>query len=273
MRYWIFLIAVLLTGCEDGGVADASIWQICEKYPDICEATHSGALCSIDRSDVIRNLAKQKEQLSSITTYLALKSLDNYKGCLENAFISEAVRNKSDKQSQITTIQNIPQLQQSLVVSTRTLYRPEVNLWLWTKSQHQNNWDSMVNGFESAEQVHLDVYLALMTEAAERDLPKALEYARMALQQADVIKDIPAPVYEFYIGYYLQQNELEKAAIWQGLYSALDEEKANVNGRYFRLNQQMTPSQIQAAQDAVDQLLFDAKWLNKTMSSFPKDLK
>ena len=74
------------------------------------------------------------------------------------------------------------------------------------------------------------------------------------------------------MGYYLANNELVKAAIWQGLYSALDTEKANVNESYFRLYEKMSQSQIHAAQSKVDELLFDAKWLNKDMSSFPKQL-
>ncbi|GAA0855643.1 DUF2989 domain-containing protein [Aliiglaciecola litoralis] len=272
MRYLLILISILLGGCDDGQVADGSMWQICDTYADICEATHSGALCSVPRGEVIRSLAKQREALTSINTYVALKSLDNYRTCLEDAFVSEAVRNKQDKQSQIATIRNIPELQKVLLASTRTMSRPEVNLWLWTYSQSQDNWESMVNGFETAKEVHVDVYVALMTQTAKQSQSKALEYARMALKKAQVIKDIQPSVYEFYVGYYLDKNELKKAAIWQGLYSALDEKKASVNAGYFRLYEKMTAAQIRAAQQEVDSLLFDAKWLNKDMSSFPKHL-
>lgn len=273
MRFVLFIaVLVGLTGCDDGKVADASMWQICDTYADICESTHSGALCSIPRSDVIRDLARQREQLTSIHTYKALKSLDKYKSCLEDAHISEAVRNKDDKQSQITTIRKIPEIQKALISSTQRMIRPEVNLWLWTYSQNQDYWESMVNGFESADEVHVDVYVALMTQTAKRDMPKALEYARLALQKAKVIADIQPTVYEFYVGYYLDKNELEKAAIWQGLYSALDSEKAKVNEAYFRLFEKMNSSQIRAAQEKVDELLFDAKWLNKDMGAFPRQL-
>lgn len=272
MRYGLIILFVFLSGCDDGNVADASMWKICKKYQDICDATHSGAMCSLTRADVIRDLAIQKEQLTSINTYKALKSLDVYKQCLEDAYVSEAVRNKSDKQSQIVTIRNIPEIQKQLISSSRSLTRPEVNLWLWTYSQREDAWESMVNGFESAQNVHVDVFVALMTQTAKKDMPKALEFARKALKKANVIKDIQPSVYEFYVGYYLDKNELQKAAIWQGLYSALDKEKAQVNAEYFRLYEKMSSAQIRAAQNQVDALLFDAKWLAKDMTSFPTDL-
>ncbi|GAC15615.1 DUF2989 domain-containing protein [Aliiglaciecola lipolytica] len=273
MRYWLIALGILLSGCENDGVADASMWQICDTYQDICDNTHSGALCSIPRSEVIRDLARQREQISSINTYIALKSLDAYKSCLEDAFVSEAVRNKSDKQSQITTIRKIPEIQKELIASTRSMSRPEVNLWLWTYSQNQDNWESMVNGFETAQEVHVDVYVALMTKSAKSNMSEGVKYARMALEKADLIKDIQPSVYEFYVGYYLDKNDLQKAAIWQGLYSALDKNKAEVNAQYFKLFEKMSPSQIHIAQKKVDDLLFDAKWLNKDMSTFPENLK
>ncbi|WJG08703.1 DUF2989 domain-containing protein [Aliiglaciecola sp. LCG003] len=272
MRSWLCLLTLVLVGCEEQNVADDSIWKICDRYQDICDFTHSGALCSIPRNDVIRDLAKQREQLTSINTYLALRSLDSYKTCLEDAHISQSVRNKSDKQSQVTTIQQIPALQKKLVNSTVKMSRPEVNLWLWSHSQRQDNWESMENGFQDAKEVHVDIYVALMADAAENDMEKGLEFARLALQKASVIADIQPSVYEFYVGYYLAKNDLIKAAVWQGLYSALDEEKAHINANYFRLFEKMSTSQISAAQSKVDELLFDAKWLNKDMSSFPKQL-
>lgn len=268
----IFLLIGGLVACQPSGVADGSMWQICDTYPDICDSTHSGAMCSIPRSEVIRDLAVQREQLSSINTYIVLKSLDKYRGCLEDAFVSETIRNKADKQSQITTIRNIPELQKELVASTRSLTRPEVNLWLWTHSQRKDHWESMVNGFEVAKDVHADVYVALMTDTSKKDMDLALKYARNALSKADVISDIQPAVYEFYVGYYLDQKNMHKAAVWQGLYSALDKDKAEVNAHYFRLYEKMSDAQIEAAQDEVDDLLFDAKWLNKKMSSFPKAL-
>lgn len=272
MRFVLFIAVFGLLGCDDGSVADASMWKICDAYSDICEATHSGALCSIPRSEVIRDLARQREQLTSINTYTALKSLDAYKVCLENAHISEAVRNKDDKQSQITTIRKIPELQKELISQTQKMVRPEVNLWLWTYSRNNDYWESMVNGFATATEVHVDVYVAMMTQTAKKDMPKALEYARLALEKANVIADIQPTVYEFYVGYYLDREELNKAAIWQGLYSALDKEKAEVNAAYFKLYEKMTSSQIRSAQEKVDELLFDAKWLNKDMSVFPNYL-
>ncbi|MFA3792194.1 DUF2989 domain-containing protein [Aliiglaciecola sp. SL4] len=273
MRYWLIWVSILIAGCDNDGVADDSMWQICDTYQDICDNTHSGALCTLPRSEVIRDLARQREQLSSINTYVALRTLDAYRSCLEDAFVSEAVRNKSDKQSQMTTIRKIPELQKELIASTRSILRPEVNLWLWTNSQNQDNWESMVNGFETAKEVHVDVYVALMTHYAKNNQEQGLKYARQALEKAEVIKDIQPSVYEFYVGYYLQKNALEKAAIWQGLYSALDENKAQVNAHYFKLHEKMTPSQIRRAQNKVNDLLFDAKWLNKDMGSFPKSLQ
>lgn len=266
------LVTFFIGACSPPTAEDASMWQICDSYPDICEATHSGALCSIGRSEVIRGLAIHRENVTSITTYNALIKLDNYRSCLEDAFISESIRNKADKQSQIITIRNIPELQKGLLESTRAMVRPEINLWLWTRSQRQDHWESMANGFEAAEQVHSDVFVALMTVTAKSDMEKALQFARKAIAKAEVIKDIQPAVYEFYVGYYLDKQQLLKAAIWQGLYSAKDASKARVNQDYFRLHEKMSPQQMKQAQDKVDSLLFDAKWLNKKMDAFPASL-
>ncbi len=266
------LLVFVLAACSPPSAEDASMWQICDTYPDICDATHSGAMCSIPRSEVIRELAIQRENVTSINTYKALISLDAYRQCLEDAYISETIRNKADKQTQIITIRNIPELQKELIASTRSMTRPEINLWLWIRSQREDHWESMVNGYESAKEVHPDVYVALMTQTAKKDMDKALDFARKALSKAQVIDDIQPAVYEFYVGYYLDKKQLLKAAIWQGLYSAKDEEKAEVNRHYFKLHEKMTSEQIERAQDKVDELLFDAKWLNKKMDAFPSSL-
>lgn len=266
------LLVLLLAACEPTDVREASIWVICDEMPDVCESTHSGALCTPQRADAIRYLAIQRKYPSSITAYEALKTLDRYKVCLEDAYVSEAVRNKANKQSQITTIQKIPELQKGILADSRKGARPEVNLWLWQQSQNPDYIESMRNGAEAAKEVHPDVYIALMQVLSKTDLELARRYARMALSKANVINDIQPYVYEFYVGYHLELDQVHKAAVWQGLYSAKDDQKANINAQYFRLHEKMNRRQLRKAQDEVDSLLFDAKWLNRKMSSFPKGL-
>lgn len=268
----LLLVILFIAACEPTDVSEGSIWMICDEYQDICDATHSGALCSVQRSDTIRALAKQRLHLSSISSYQALKTLDTYNECLENAFVSETVRNKEDKQSQINTIRKITELQKEILSASRSEVRPEVNLWLWQRSQDEQYFESIRNGVELAKEVHQDVYIALMLETAKKDLDQAREYARMVLSKATIIADIEPRVYEFYIGYYLNQEDYHKAAVWQGLYSALDLDKAKVNQQYFGLYDKLSKRQISAAQDEVEELLFDAKWLNKKMNAFPKKL-
>ncbi len=268
----VFIASFILIACEPTDVTEASIWMICDEHKDICDATHSGALCSIQRSDTIRALAVQKLRSSSVNAYLALKTLDTYGECLENAFVSETVRNKEDKQSQINTIRKITELQKDILASTRTGARPEVNLWLWQRSQNEQYFESMRNGVELADQVHQDVYVALMLETAKKDLEGARAYAKMVLERATIIADIEPRIYEFYVGYYMNKEQYHKAAVWQGLYSALDKEKAKVNQNFFGLYDKLNQRQLKKAQDEVDDLLFDAKWLNKKMDAFPKKL-
>lgn len=263
---------VLLTGCEKQDISDQSIWVICDQYQDICDATHSGALCTIPRSETIRALATHRDNLTSINAYEALTTLDRYKSCLEDAYVSESVRRKKDKQSQMNTIRGIPELQKQIITDTNSLIRPEINLWLWKRSQSSDYLESMINGAELAKDVHIDVYVALMMQSAQSDPEKARMYARKALKKASLIADIQPRIYEFYVGYYLDKGDLLKAAIWQGLYSAKDNEQASINARYFKLHEKMSSHQINKAQREVDDLLFDARWLNKDMSAFPKKL-
>lgn len=261
----------LLSGCEEIDVREASLWKLCDQHPDICDSTHSGALCTIPRSDAIRHMAINRVYPSSINAYKALKVLDKYKGCLEDAYVSEAVRNKDNKQSQIVTIQRISEVQQDILASTRRMARPEINLWLWQRSQSPDHMESMKNGLARAKDVHQDVYVALMLDMAKRDIEKARDFAVKALNKVTHISDIPPNVYEFYVGYYLDKNDY-KAAVWQGLYSALDEERAEVNADFFQLYNRLTDTQIKRAQREVEGLLFDEKWLNKTIDAFPKTL-
>ena len=271
----ILLVALLVIGisaCGKRDIADASMWKICDQYADICDDTHSGALCTIPRNDVIRTRAKQREELTSINVYEALLALDHYKECLEDAYASSHVRSQKDKQSQIITINRISELQAELVNRTNQLIRPEINLWRWLRTQNDDFIESMRNGAEMADEVHADVYEALMMSEATTNWESGLQYARKALKGAKIISDINPRVYEFYVGYYLDKNQVHKAAVWQGLYSALDEEKAKVNARYFQLYEKMSQAQINKAQKEVEGLLFDAKWLNKNMTEFPKSL-
>lgn len=273
MKFLTVMVALfLLSGCEPADVAEGSIWSICDKYQDICDVTHSGALCSIPRNDTIRALAKQRITPNSIVTYEALKVLDDYKGCLEDAFVSEAVRNKDDKQSQMTTIRQIPEIQREIMATTRNKARPEINLWLWQRSQKDSYLESMKNGIELVKEVHRDVYVALMMQTAQKDLEEAKVFARKAMSKSQQIADIEPRIYEFYIGYYLATEDFHKAAVWQGLYSALDADNAKVNEEYFGVYQKMDSRQIEKAQQEVESLLFDEKWLNKTMDAFPKSL-
>lgn len=268
----MLLLSLSLIGCGKRDIADASMWKICEDYEDICDETHSGALCTISRNDVIRTRAKQREDLTSINVYEALLALDVYKECLEDAYASSHVRSQKDKQSQMITINNIDVIQSNLVQRSNQLVRPEINLWRWLRTQNDDFIESMRNGAEIADEVHSDVYEALMMSTAARNMEEGLQYARKALKGAKIISEINPRVYEFYVGYYLDKKQVHKAAVWQGLYSARDEEKAKVNARYFRIYEQMSRQQIQKVQDEVEGLLFDAKWLNKKMSEFPKDL-
>ena len=168
----LFTIAcalVFLTACEPTDISEASIWVICKEHEDVCDATHSGAMCTIPRTDTIRKLAIFKTDISSIHAYEALISLDKYQSCLEDAYISETVKRKKDKQSQINTIRNIPELQKQIIKDSQSLVRPEVNLWLWQRSSNNDYLESMRNGVEIAEEVHRDVYVGLMLEANQRN--------------------------------------------------------------------------------------------------------
>ncbi|MCV2883530.1 DUF2989 domain-containing protein [Aestuariibacter sp. AA17] len=265
-------LLVLLQGCEKQPVSESSIWTICDEYGDICDSTHSGALCTIPRSDTIKALAIHREKQSSLSAYEALSTLDKYKVCLEDAYISENIRRKKDKQSQMQTIVNIPEMQKQIIKETNGIVRPEVNLWLWKKTQKRDYLESMMNGVDMVKQVHTDVFVALMMEFAAESPERARTYAKKALKRADVISDIQPRVYEFYVGYYLNKGDKLKAAIWQGLYSARDEQQAKINADYFKLYQNMSDREINKAQKEVDSLLFDAKWLSRDMSAFPKKL-
>ncbi|MCC2617764.1 DUF2989 domain-containing protein [Aestuariibacter halophilus] len=265
-------MTLLLSACQKQSVAESSIWKICEKYPEVCDATHSGALCGIQKNDTIRAVAQHHETLSSLNAYNALKTLEKYRLCLEDAYVSENVRNKKDKQSQVSTIRKIPEIQRDIMADTRSLVRPEINLWLWQNTQNDDYLESIKNGVEMAESIHPDVYIAMMYEAARHDLEKARDYARKVLANATVIADIEPKVYEFYIEYYIRKEDFHKAAIWQGLYSARDKERAEINADYFQLHEKMTDRQMANAQSKVEELLFDARWLNKSMSEFPREL-
>jgi hypothetical protein len=262
-NFQIFFISVLLISCsnDDSDNVSGSAMMMCadEKHQQICDLTHDGALCSIQRADSIRSLVIQSREKTVQNAYAALTQLDTYKACLENAVLAQSAINKSDEVSRHFTIANIPKYQNKIVKET-TGIKPEINLWLYRKTSNSDYWESMVNGVDMKDNVHSDVYTAMMAEAATRSMDNAKEIADLLLGRTEFLHDLTPDIYEFYISFYIANDNNFKAAVWHGLYTEYVKKSSGINTKYFKSHKNMRNSTLEDAQKLVDSIIFDTDW-------------
>jgi hypothetical protein len=240
-----------------------------KKNKAICDLTHDGAFCSRQRADSLRTLVMQSRKKNVKNAYAALTTLDNYKACLENAVLAQSVRRKSDEVSRFYAIANIPDYQNKIVKETKGV-RPEINLWLYTKTGNPDNWESMVNGVGMAENVHNDVYTAMMAEAGNRSIDKAKEIADLLLGRTEFLNDLPPEVFEFYVLYYLKSGDNFKSAVWHGLYAEYVKNNPGINIHYFKSHKNMKNAILDKAQKLVDSIIFDTDWMGLRVNDLKK---
>jgi hypothetical protein len=260
----LFCIAVVLISCsKEGGdniPASATLLCIDKNNKEICDLMHDGALCGIQKADSIRYLVAQSSNKSVKNGYLALTVLDKYKACLENAVLAQSARKKSDEVSRFYAIANIPNYQNKIVKQTKGV-RPEINLWLYKKTGNTDYWESMLNGVDMTDNVHHDVYTVMMADAATRSMDEAKKIADLMLTRTEFLNDLTPEVFEFYILYYVKNQENFKSAVWHGLYAEYVKRNPGINVKYFKSHGNMKNSTLDDAQDIVDNIVFDTDWM------------
>ncbi|MDP5030135.1 DUF2989 domain-containing protein [Paraglaciecola sp.] len=270
----IFFVLFLLS-CSDNAVnpVTGSLVMLCsdKKNEEICDLTHDGAMCSIQRANATRALIIQKNEQDVGSAYLALKELDKYKGCLENSVIAQNVKRKDDEISRFTTLANISSYQDKIVRDTKGV-RPEINLWLYQKTGNPDYWESMVNGVDMADKVHPDVYTVMMADVAPRSMDKAKEIADLMLSRTDFLNDLSPEVYEFYVYYYLDSGDNFKSAIWYGLFAEYIKQNPGINSEYYGRHLKMKVNRIKKAQDIVDALVLKTNWTGLKIKDIPNGL-
>jgi hypothetical protein len=205
MRYILFIfILVFFSSCYkewDEDVVGSTV-MLCgdKKNQAICDLTHNGALCSIQRSGSITSLVIQSKNKSVKNGYAALVELDNYKACLENSVLAKSVRHKSDEVSRFSAIANISGYQNKIVKETKGI-KPEINLWLYKRTGNDDYWESMVNGVAMTENIHRDVYFAILSEASTRSMDEAKKIADLELGRTEYLDELNPDIFEFYIRY------------------------------------------------------------------------
>lgn len=265
-----FLFSLLLFSCSEGGEPSGSIVMLCadSANQDICDLTHDGAMCGIQRADATRSLILQKHYKDVEHSYLALKELDTYKACLHNSVAAKSRRNKSDEISRYETISRISHFQDKLVNETRGV-RPEINLWLYKRNGDPDKWESMLNGVKVASKVHPDVYLAMMANAAMGSIDKAKGIADELKVKSRYLNSMPPELYEFYITYYLQEGQPFKSAVWQGLYAHYLKQNSGINEEYFKRYEKMSAVRLGEAKGLVSRILFTSSWAELEYTDLP----
>lgn len=272
-NFLLIFISVLLVSCsnEETENVTGSAIMLCgdDKYKEICDLTHDGALCSRPRADTIRSLVIQGRKKTVKNAYAALTVLDKYKACLENAVLAQSAIKKSDEVSRFFTIANIPKYQNKIVKETKGI-RPEINLWLYKKTGNTDYWESMVNGVDMTENVHQDVYTVMMAEAATRSMDEAKKIADLLLARTEFLNDLTPEVFEFFILFHLKSKNNFKAAVWHGLYTEYVKENSGINTKYFKFHGNMKNSTLNDAQDLVDSIIFEADWMGLRIKDLEK---
>ncbi|WP_339725684.1 DUF2989 domain-containing protein [uncultured Paraglaciecola sp.] len=264
MRNLVFIfISVVFISCskDESGDVTGSAVMLCtdDKYKEICDLTHDGALCSLPRANTIRALVNHYRNSTVKNSYIALTVLDTYKACLENVVIAQSSIQKSDEISRFRTIANIPKLQDKIAKETRGV-RPEINLWLYKKTGNPDYWESMLNGVAMTDTIHHDVYTVMLAEAATRSIDEAKKIADLLVSRTELLNDLTPEIFEFYILFYLKNRDNFKAAVWHGLYTEYIKENPGINVKYFKFHGKMQSATLNKAQKLVDSIIFDANW-------------
>jgi hypothetical protein len=272
--YIIFIfISVFLSSCSKDGNKDVigSTVMICsdKKNQEICDLAHDGALCSIQRSGSITSLVIQSRNKTVKNGYAALTELDSYKACLENSILAKSVRRKSDEVSRFFAIANIGDYQNKIVNETKGI-KPEINLWLYKKTGNDDYWKSMVNGVSMTENIHPDVYFAILSKASARSMDEAKEIADLQLSRTEYLNELNPEIFEFYIRYYLKSEDNFRAAVWYGLFAEYVNMNPGINTQYFKRHEDMKNSRLDDAQELVDSIIFDTNWMGVKVKDFEK---
>jgi hypothetical protein len=264
---------VFLSACSKEGSKDVigSTVMICsdKKNQEICDLAHDGALCSIQRSGSITSLVIQSRNKTVKNGYAALTELDSYKACLENSILAKSVRRKSDEVSRFFAIANIDDYQNKIVNETKGI-KPEINLWLYKKTGNDDYWKSMVNGVSMTEDIHPDVYFAILSKASARSMDEAKEIADLQLSRTEYLNELNPEIFEFYIRYYLKSEDNFRAAVWYGLFAEYVNMNPGINTQYFKRHEDMKNSKLDDAQDLVDSIIFDTNWMGVKVKDFEK---
>lgn len=275
MRNVLLIFIFFFNSCSKEGSENVigSTVMLCsdKKNKDICDLTHDGALCSIQRSGSITSLVIQSRKKSVKNGYAALTELDNYKACLENSVLAQSVRQKSDEVSRFFAIANISDYQKKIVTETKGI-RPEINLWLYKNTGNNDHWESMINGVEMTENVHNDVYFAILAEASTRSMYEAKEIADLQLDRTEFLNELSPEIFEFYVRYYLKNGHDFKAAVWHGLYAEYVNNHPGINNQYFKRHEKMNNITLDDAQKLVDDIIFDTNWLGVRIKDFEEQL-
>ena len=227
---------------------------------------HDGAMCTIPRADAAKAMIIRNRDLKDVkASYEALKQLDAYKDCLENSILAQNHINMSDQNTRYQTLANIPRYQEKIVEETRGV-RPEINLWLYGKTANPDYWESMLNGVQMRDDVHADVYAALIANTSRMGLDEAKATVDQIAVRKGYVSQLPKEVFEFYISYYLKKKEKFKAALWHGLYAEFISTNPGINRTYFSLHERMSKQELDKAQNVVDGVVFRDQWLNVKMS-------
>ncbi|MGJ8681989.1 DUF2989 domain-containing protein, partial [Paraglaciecola sp.] len=208
MRDILFiLISVFLISCSKNEVTGSVITLCADKEnAKVCDLIHNGAFCSIQKSETARALVIQSRSKTVKNAYAALTTLDKYKACLDNVVLAQSAIKKSDEVSRFVTIANIPKYQDKIVRETKGV-RPEINLWLYKKTGNRDYWQSMINGVNRAKNVHQDVFIVMMAEAASKNIEKAKNIADSLLGRTELLSELSPEVYKFYITYFLNKGD------------------------------------------------------------------
>jgi len=274
MRYILFIfILVFFSSCYkewDEDVVGSTV-MLCgdKKNQAICDLTHNGALCSIQRSGSITSLVIQSKNKSVKNGYAALVELDNYKACLENSVLAKSVRHKSDEVSRFSAIANISGYQNKIVKETKGI-KPEINLWLYKRTGNDDYWESMVNGVAMTENIHRDVYFAILSEASTRSMDEAKKIADLELGRTEYLDELNPDIFEFYIRYYLKNEDNFRAAVWYGLFAEYVNREPGINAQYFKRHENMKNSKLDTAQELVDSIIFDTNWMGVKIKNLEK---
>ena len=226
LRNLYFVIAIIaMSGCD--ALLSASISDICDEYPQMCQDLNSDAWCRAEKSNIIKNRYNNLQAPSDDTRYQLLLNFEDYKDCISKASQIEHIKLREKTSDRIAGLITAERELQRLARDTEESEDPRLLYYHWSRFASQPHLEKFL-AYQEAGQLETpelqlalaSYYLKIDSELTKRILFHALELVE---EGAAVHPDILNGLTNIFVN----DGQYEDAYIWG--YVALEFDVKNLD--------------------------------------------